>query len=111
MAVLALVGITGMYLSQIRRYGVLGLVGYVVLAAGLPRALPCAKLSHPGPSAGAPFDRSPAPAVISPSRRRGATPPPCRQRVWTCSPATGSHVLRSHRITTRTAGDDLGRCT
>ena len=34
MAVLALVGITGMYLSQIRRNGVLGLVGYSVLAAG-----------------------------------------------------------------------------
>jgi hypothetical protein len=34
MAVLALVGITGMYLSQIHRNGVLGLVGYVVLAAG-----------------------------------------------------------------------------
>lgn len=34
MAVLALVGITGMYLSQIRRNGVLGLIGYVVLAAG-----------------------------------------------------------------------------
>jgi len=34
MAVLALVGITGMYLSQIRRNGLLGLVGYVVLAAG-----------------------------------------------------------------------------
>jgi hypothetical protein len=33
MAVLALVGITGMYLSQIRRNGMLGLVGYVVLAA------------------------------------------------------------------------------
>ncbi|HET6626727.1 MAG TPA: hypothetical protein VFG63_10075 [Nocardioidaceae bacterium] len=34
MAVLALVGITGMYLSQIRRNGVLGLVGYVLLAGG-----------------------------------------------------------------------------
>lgn len=34
MAVLALVGITGMYLSQIRRNGVLGLVGYMLLAAG-----------------------------------------------------------------------------
>lgn len=34
MAVLALIGITGMYLSQSRRNGVLGLVGYVVLAAG-----------------------------------------------------------------------------
>ena len=34
MAVLALVGITGMYLSQVRRNGVLGLVGYLVLAAG-----------------------------------------------------------------------------
>lgn len=32
MAVLALAGITGMYLSQVRRNGVLGLVGYVVLA-------------------------------------------------------------------------------
>ncbi len=32
MAVLALVGITGMYLSQIRKNGVLGLIGYVVLA-------------------------------------------------------------------------------
>lgn len=34
MAALALVGISGMYLSQIRRNGVLGLVGYVLLAAG-----------------------------------------------------------------------------
>jgi hypothetical protein len=33
MAVLALVGITGMYLSQVRRHGVLGLVGYGLLAA------------------------------------------------------------------------------
>ncbi len=34
MAVLSLVGITGMYLSQVARNGVLGLVGYVVLGAG-----------------------------------------------------------------------------
>ena len=34
MAVLALVGITGMYLSQVRRNGLLGLAGYAVLAAG-----------------------------------------------------------------------------
>jgi hypothetical protein len=34
MAVLSLVGITGMYLSRVGRNGVLGLVGYVVLAAG-----------------------------------------------------------------------------
>jgi hypothetical protein len=34
MAVLALVGITGMYLSQVRRNGILGLAGYVVLAVG-----------------------------------------------------------------------------
>jgi hypothetical protein len=34
MSVLALVGITGMYLSQVRRNGVLGLIGYVLLAAG-----------------------------------------------------------------------------
>ena len=34
MAVLALVGITGMYLSQVRRNGVLGLIGYLTLAAG-----------------------------------------------------------------------------
>jgi hypothetical protein len=34
MAVLALAGITGMYLSQVRRNGVLGLVGYLLLAAG-----------------------------------------------------------------------------
>ena len=34
MAVLALAGITGMYLSQIRRNGVLGLVGYLVLSVG-----------------------------------------------------------------------------
>ncbi len=34
MATLALVGITGMYLSQVRRNGVLGLVGYLVLGAG-----------------------------------------------------------------------------
>ncbi|TCC64084.1 hypothetical protein E0H73_06570 [Kribbella pittospori] len=34
MAVLALVGITGMYLSQIRKNGVVGLVGYLVLGIG-----------------------------------------------------------------------------
>lgn len=34
MAVLALVGVTGMYLSQVRRNGVLGLIGYAVLGAG-----------------------------------------------------------------------------
>jgi hypothetical protein len=34
MAVLALVGITGMYLSQIRRNGLLGLIGYLVLGVG-----------------------------------------------------------------------------
>ncbi len=34
MAVLSLVGITGMYLTQVRRNGVLGLIGYTVFAAG-----------------------------------------------------------------------------
>jgi hypothetical protein len=34
MAALALAGITGMYLHQVTRIGVLGLVGYVVFAAG-----------------------------------------------------------------------------
>ncbi|MEO8222628.1 MAG: hypothetical protein ABI563_17800 [Specibacter sp.] len=34
MAVLALAGITGMYLSQARRMGVLGLIGYLVFGAG-----------------------------------------------------------------------------
>jgi hypothetical protein len=34
MAALALAGITGMYVSQVRRNGVLGLVGYVILAVG-----------------------------------------------------------------------------
>jgi hypothetical protein len=34
MAVLAVAGITGMYLSQVRRSGVLGLLGYVVLGTG-----------------------------------------------------------------------------
>jgi hypothetical protein len=34
MAALALAGITGMYVSQVRRNGVLGLVGYLVLATG-----------------------------------------------------------------------------
>ena len=34
MAVLSLVGITGMYLSQVRLNGVLGLIGYLVLATG-----------------------------------------------------------------------------
>ena len=34
MAVLALVGITGMYLRQVRADGVLGLVGYLLLGAG-----------------------------------------------------------------------------
>jgi hypothetical protein len=34
MCALALAGIAGMYLSQVRRNGVLGLIGYLVLAAG-----------------------------------------------------------------------------
>ncbi len=34
MAVLSLVGITGMYLRQVQKAGVLGLVGYLVYAAG-----------------------------------------------------------------------------
>jgi hypothetical protein len=34
MAALAVAGITGMYLSQVRRNGVLGLIGYLVLSAG-----------------------------------------------------------------------------
>jgi hypothetical protein len=34
MAVLALAGIAGMYLSQVRRSGVLGLVGYLVISLG-----------------------------------------------------------------------------
>ena len=34
MAALALVGITGMYLRQVRQAGLLGLVGYLVLGAG-----------------------------------------------------------------------------
>lgn len=34
MAALALTGITGMYLSQVRRNGVVGLIGYLVLATG-----------------------------------------------------------------------------
>jgi hypothetical protein len=34
MAALALVGLTGMYLNQIRKHGLLGLIGYVVFAAG-----------------------------------------------------------------------------
>jgi len=34
MSAMALVGITGMYLSQVRRNGLLGLIGYVVMAAG-----------------------------------------------------------------------------
>jgi hypothetical protein len=34
MAALALAGITGMYLHQVRRSGVLGLIGYLVFAAG-----------------------------------------------------------------------------
>ena len=34
MAVLALAGLTGMYLSQVRRNGIVGLVGYLVLGSG-----------------------------------------------------------------------------
>lgn len=34
LAVLALIGITGMYLSQTRRAGILGLLGYLILGAG-----------------------------------------------------------------------------
>ena len=41
MAVLALVGITGMYLTQVRRVGVLGLIGYIVFAAGYLTSRSC----------------------------------------------------------------------
>lgn len=34
MAALALTGITGMYLNQVRKHGLFGLIGYVVFAAG-----------------------------------------------------------------------------
>jgi hypothetical protein len=34
MAALALVGLTGLYLNQIRKHGLLGLIGYVVFALG-----------------------------------------------------------------------------
>lgn len=34
MAALALVGITGMYLNQVRKHGLLGFIGYVVFAVG-----------------------------------------------------------------------------
>ena len=34
MAVLSLIGITGMYLRQVKQTGVLGLLGYLVFAAG-----------------------------------------------------------------------------
>lgn len=34
MAVLSLIGITGMYLRQVKQTGVLGLLGYVVFGAG-----------------------------------------------------------------------------
>jgi len=34
MAALALAGITGMYLNQVRKHGLLGLIGYVVFAVG-----------------------------------------------------------------------------
>ena len=34
MAALALAGITGMYVSQVRRNGLLGLIGYLVFGAG-----------------------------------------------------------------------------
>ena len=37
MAALALVGITGMYLRQVKQIGVLGLIGYLVLRRRLPR--------------------------------------------------------------------------
>src|SRR3712207_4129134 len=43
MAVMALAGITGMYLSQVRRNGVLGLVGYLILATGYPLTVPAAE--------------------------------------------------------------------
>jgi hypothetical protein len=58
MAVLALAGITGMYLSQVRRNGFLGLVGYLILAAGyllimsttfaIGTVLPSVAASNPG---------------------------------------------------------------
>jgi hypothetical protein len=58
MAVLALAGITGMYLSQVRRNGFLGLVGYLILAAGyllimsttfaIGNVLPSVAASNPG---------------------------------------------------------------
>jgi hypothetical protein len=45
MAALALAGITGMYLRQVKRIGVLGLVGYLVFAAGYLMILSTAFIS------------------------------------------------------------------
>ena len=69
LAVLALVGITGMYLHQVKRMGVLGLVGYVLLSAGylviMCTAFTAAYVLPPSPR--------PIPPSSTTSRRRPPT--------------------------------------
>ena len=52
MAVLSLIGITGIYLRQVRQTGVLGLIGYVVMGLGYLAILSnqgrrCVRPAHP----------------------------------------------------------------
>ena len=72
MAVLALVGITGMYLRQVRQTGVLGLVGYLLFGTGYV-VIMCIILHRRLRPA---LDRRHRPLLRQRRRRRSHRPPP-----------------------------------
>ena len=104
MAALALVGITGMYLNQIRKHGVLGLIGYVVFAGGyltimcvaftaayvLPEV---ADLQH-RPSSTTPSPPTPAEARSRATSERSG---PCSR--WEASPTWSAACCSASRCT------------
>jgi len=77
MAVLALVGITGMYLRQVKQAGVLGLVGYVLISTGylliMNTAFVAAYVLPPSraPAVGTSTTSSPRPPTALPSATSG----------------------------------------
>ncbi len=72
MATLALAGITGMYLHQVKRMGLLGLVGYLVFAAGYITIIGVTFVAH----SSSPPSLGPTPATSTTSSLQPPTAAP-----------------------------------
>ncbi len=103
MAALVLVGITGMYLRQVKQIGVLGLIGYVVLGIGYLLILSTAFVSGVRPARRSP---TPIPATSTTSSpRRPAAPP--RATSVCCRPSSGCRAS----ATWPAASSSASRCS